>query len=110
MNSIMKNHYPYLYSKNSSLMKNIKLVSAVFLLMASFAFNNTYATARTWVGLGAGGGGASTDMNLSTNWSPAGSPTSADDLTVTFTTATAGATIGFTATTTINSLTVNCTI
>ncbi|MBN4077519.1 T9SS type A sorting domain-containing protein [bacterium AH-315-C20] len=41
------------------------------------------AVARTWVGSGAGG--SSTNFNVSTNWSPAGTPTSADALTMTIT-------------------------
>jgi hypothetical protein len=73
----------------------------LFLLYAiSFAFVQTNATNRTWVGKGAGGSG--TNFNTASNWSPSGVPGSSDNLTLTLT---SNATITLSTNTSIRNLT-----
>jgi hypothetical protein len=62
--------------------------------------------ARTWIGLGAGGAG--TDFNTATNWSPNGVPQPCDNLTMNVTrTAGASAIITLSSSSTINSLAIS---
>ena len=82
-------------------MKNIFKLSLTAIIFSVFALNSS-AVNRAWVGQGSGGGG--TNFNTGTNWSPAGVPTSADNCTMTFTSA---CTITLSANITINDLTVN---
>ena len=62
-----------------------KLFTTFFIAAGSmFLFHSTaFAVSRSWIGSGSGGAG--TDFNTSTNWSPNGVPSAADDLTMTFT-------------------------
>lgn len=79
-------------------MKKILLAT----LIGVFCFSaEGFSVARTWVGIGAGGAG--TVFNTSTNWSPAGVPTSADALTINIT-AGATATISLNASITVGSI------
>jgi hypothetical protein len=61
-------------------------------------FISGFGVNRSWVGVGAGGGG--NDFNAAANWSPSGVPTGADDLTIAFT---SSATIQITGNITVNS-------
>ena len=61
------------------------------------------ATDRTWTGAGAGGSG--TVFNTASNWSPAGTPGSADNLTINLTTG-ASVTITLSGSITVGSLTI----
>lgn len=72
----------------------------VFAFIVSIPNTEIFAVARTWVGVGAGGAG--TDFNTGTNWSPVGVPTSADDLTINMS---SNGTITLSASVTVNSIT-----
>jgi hypothetical protein len=62
-----------------STFRNYKVLLVLFFL--GFYFNSIGQ--KTWVGAGAGGSG--TDFNTGSNWSPAGVPTAADNVTIALT-------------------------
>lgn len=76
----------------------------VVLLFLSVSATTSFAVARTWIGVGAGGAG--TDFNASANWSPAGAPGAADDLTINMN---ANGTITLSSSVTINTISFNVT-
>lgn len=79
--------------------KSYTLLTAALVMLCGLFAEDSFATARTWVGAGAGGG--STDFNAAGNWSPSGVPGSADDLSITLT---SSATVALTASVTVNSI------
>ncbi|MEW6468866.1 MAG: T9SS type A sorting domain-containing protein [Bacteroidota bacterium] len=83
-------------------MKNVLKFYLTATVLSLFTYTASYGVARSWVGQGSGGAG--TDFNTGTNWSPAGVPTAADDLTMTFTST---CTITLSANISCNNLTVN---
>ncbi len=52
----------------------MRALATALLLLA--AVSSAHAATKTWIG--AGSGGAGTDFNAATNWSPNGTPTSSD--------------------------------
>lgn len=71
------------------------LMAAILLLLQTKAFSQ-----KTWIGAGAGGAG--TDFNTASNWSPSGVPTAADNVIIA---TTSSATITLSANASINNLT-----
>jgi hypothetical protein len=65
-----------------------------------FAVQTSFAVTKTWVG------GAGTDFNTASNWSPSGVPTAVDDVVIAFTNS---GTITLSANATINNLTITLT-
>jgi len=63
-----------------------------------------FSTARSWVGVGAGGSG--TDFNTGSNWNPSGVPASADDLTINMS---SSGTVTLSGSITVNSITMSVT-
>lgn len=61
-----------------------KIFSSIFITATFFLLTeHTFAVAKSWVGSGSGGAG--TDFNTGSNWSPAGVPASSDDVTIAMT-------------------------
>jgi hypothetical protein len=81
-------------------MKKILLLTLSFVLVFSVL---SFAMDRTWTGAGAGGSG--TVFNTASNWSPSGTPGSADNLTINITSG-ASVTITLSGSTTVGSLTI----
>lgn len=80
-------------------MKHISTILLSFVFSIVF-YSNSFAVARSWVGIGAGGAG--TNFNTAANWSPAAIPGVADDLTINMT---SSGTILVSASITVNSIT-----
>jgi len=78
-------------------------LAVIVALVLIFGMEAMALTTRTWVG--AGSGGTDTVFNTSTNWSPAGTPTSGDSCVMTLT---ADATITLSANITVGAL--NCAV
>lgn len=80
-----------------------KAVSRVFMLALFLSsFNSSSNAQKTWIGAGAGGAG--TDFNTGSNWSPAGVPTATDDVIIAITAGTS-TTISLSANASIRNLT-----